>query len=174
MQVFYLSRMPQLKKIEVKEGLSLLQKLYKRAAHHLRPRLKMLILSLQQDLHSERQLAPCLKVSANSVQAWKRRYAQGGLKALLHDRRRGNRPSKIDPATHQALEAKLSNAKEAPRSFTELQQWVEEHYMAGINYQTLRGYVQRHFGAKIKIVRKTHYKKDEDEVAAFKKNSLNN
>ena len=85
------------------------------------------------------------------------------------DERGGNRPSKIDAATHKALTQKLADASNAPRSFIELQQWVDEHYLPGINYHTLNKYVKRKYGAKIKVVRKSHIKKDENAVEQFKK-----
>ncbi len=129
----------------------------------------MLILALQKDLHSKYSLAAALGVDANSVQNWKQRYESGGLKELLQEKRGGKKPSKINERTDKAICAKLADSKEPLRSFTELQQWVEEHYMPGINYHTLRKYVKRKYGAKIKAVRKTHTQKDEGAVEQFKK-----
>ena len=157
------------KKIEVREGVVELKRLYRNAAHHLKPRIKMLLIALEEDRHSKRKLAERLKVDPNSVQAWKVAYESGGLAGLLQDSRSGNNPSAIDQKTHAALQAKLTNTQQAPRSYKELQQWVEEHHLAGINYQTLRGYVQRHFGTKIKVVRKSHAGKDKEAVEQFKK-----
>ena len=161
--------MPEVKKIQVREELAELQKRYRKVAHHLKPRIKMLLISAQKDVHAKTALAGYLKVSPTTVQQWKKRYEQGGLQQLLLDDRGGNRPSKIDAATDKALAGKLSDAKNAPRSFTELQQWVDEHYLPGINYHTLNKYVKRRYGAKLKVVRKTHVQKDEGAVEAFKK-----
>ena len=159
------------KKIEVREGVAELKRLYRNVAHHLKPRIKMLLIALEEDRPSKRKLAERLKVDPNSVQAWKIAYESGGLAGLLQDSRSGNNPSAIDQKTHAALQAKLTNAQQAPRSYKELQQWVEEHHLPGINYQTLRGYVQRHFGTKIKVVRKSHIQKDKEAVEQFKKKS---
>src|SRR5690349_17854146 len=134
--------MPKVKKIVVKEELAALQKHYRKAAHHLKPRIKMLLIALQKDVHSKSELSRRLKVSATSVQQWKKRYQQGGLEGMLLDDRGGNRPSSIDAATDKAIAQKLTDAKDAPRSFTELQQWVDEHYLPGINYHTLNKYVK--------------------------------
>ncbi len=163
--------MPLLKKIVVKEEATELRKLYRKAPHHLKSRIRMLLLALTEDIHAKSGLAQKLKVDPNSVQAWKSSYESGGLSALLQDRRSGNNPALVDAKTHEALHTKLTNPLEAPRSYKELQQWVEEHYLPGINYQTLRGYVQRHFGTKIKVVRKTHIQKDQAAVEVFKKKS---
>ena len=129
----------------------------------------MLLVSLQKELHSNMKLATALKVSRNTIQQWKTLYSQGGLAQLLKDERGGNRPSVISPAVEQALYEKLTNAQEPPRSFTELWQWVQQQYLLDMNYHTLRGYVIRKYGAKIKIVRKTHTNKEEEAVQEFKK-----
>ena len=86
-----------MKRIEVQEELAALQKLYKKVAHHLKPRVKMLLVSLQKELHSNMKLATALKVSRNTIQQWKTLYSQGGLAQLLKDERGGNRPSVISP-----------------------------------------------------------------------------
>jgi hypothetical protein len=43
-----------------------------------------------------------------------------------------------------------------------------------MKYITLVKYAERHFGSKIKVARKSHVKKDEEAVVAFKKTSLKN
>ena len=161
--------MPEVKKIVVQEELAALQRFHRKAPHHLKPRIKMLLVALQKDVHAKSVLALQLKVSPTTVQEWKKRYQASGLQGLLRDERGGNRPSKIDAATDKAIRVKLSDSKETPRSFTELQQWVDEHYVPGINYHTLNKYVKRKYGAKIKVVRKSHLQKDEGAVEQFKK-----
>jgi len=161
--------MPVVKKIAVKESAEELKKLYRKVGYHLKPRIKMLLVSSQKDLHSKQQLSAAIGVDKNSIHNWKTIYAKGGLDALLEDNRGGKRPSVITPVVDQALGKKLAHPTEAPRSFKELQGWVQEHYIAGINYQTLRGYVIRKYGAKLKVVRKTHIHKDEAAVQDFKK-----
>ena len=50
----------------------------------------------------------------------------------------------------------------------QLQNWVEQEFEKPILYNTLFKYSQRHFGAKVKVARKSHVKKDEEAVSAFK------
>ena len=161
--------MPVVKKLEVTESVEVLKKLHSKVGYHLKPRLKMLLVSLQKDLHSKRQLAEAIGVDKNSIDKWKTLYTKGGLEALLQDNRGGKRPSLITPIVEEALSKKLTHSSEAPRSFKELHGWVQEHYIKEINYQTLRGYVMRKYGAKIKVVRKTHINKDDQQVQEFKK-----
>ena len=161
--------MASVKKIEVKERLAELKLLHKSSASHLKPRLQMLILALHKDLHSKYSLATALGVDANSIHNWKKRYQKGGLQALLQDKRGGWKKPLVDAATDKAIAAKLCDAYDAPRSFTDLQQWVDEHSLPGINYHTLRTHVKRKPGAKMKVVRKSHAGKDEEAVQQFKK-----
>ena len=53
--------------------------------------------------------------------------------------------------------------------FTELLAWFNSRCGTDINYKTFHGFVVRKFKAKIKVARKSHLKKDEEAVFAFKK-----
>lgn len=130
----------------------------------------MLILSVQGRAAGKNELAQALGVNHNSVQCWRKKYEQGGIEALLQDRRGGNRAPVIDAQTDRAIALKLSDPLNAPRSFRELQDWVAEHYIEGINYQTLNKHVKRKYGARIKVARKSHVQKDKQAAEAFKKN----
>lgn len=44
-------------------------------------------------------------------------------------------------------------------------------FCSGIKYHAVNKYVKRKFGAKLKVARKSHIKKDEKQVEEFKKNS---
>lgn len=156
--------------IAVKESLRTLKQLHKQSPSHLKPRIQMLILSKQLRISGKYGLADALGVAHSTVQIWRNLYSDGGLQKLLEDKRGGNRSAVIDAKTDKAIIAKLSDAKNAPRSFKELQQWVNDYYIKGINYHTLNKHVKRKYGAKIKVARKSHVQKDEQAVEAFKKN----
>lgn len=47
---------------------------------------------------------------------------------------------------------------------------MENFISGGINYHTVNKYVKRHFGAKLKVSRKSHIKKDLNAVESFRKN----
>jgi hypothetical protein len=57
-----------------------------------------------------------------------------------------------------------------PAAYVELQQWVDEEYIKGINYHTLNKHVKRKYKAKIKVARRSHVSKDAQAAEAFKKN----
>jgi transposase len=158
-----------LKLLSITETSASLKRLQKQYPPYLAIRIQMLLLMLDKCIHSKRGLSAVLGVSANTVQSWKTMYSKGGLSALLEYKRGGNKPSVISSSNEKKIVSKLSDPYDAPRSFKELQQWVDEHLIKGINYHTLNKFVKRKYHAKIKVARKSHVSKDEGAVAAFKK-----
>jgi transposase len=99
-------------------------------------------------------------------------YISGGIDAVLNYQKRDGRPSVLTKEEHQKIEEKLKDPKNGLRGFTELQNWVEQEFDKIVLYNTLFKYSQRHFGAKVKVARKSHVKKDEKAVEDFKKTSI--
>lgn len=157
-------------KITVKESIPELKKLLKNAPEHQSPKLKMLITIKQSasDLNKN-ELADQVGVNHNSIQTWRKKYQTGGIKKLLSDGRIGFKPSIITKETHEQIRIKLHNPEGAFTSFKDLQHWVDTHFVKGINYNSLRHYVKRHFGAKLKVARKSHVNKDKEAGDIFKK-----
>lgn len=119
---------------------------------------------------SKNELSELVGVNHNSIQKWRKLYETGGIKRLLQQNRGGKRREVITAQAHEAIEKKLKSPSDAFVSFEQLRQWVEEHYIPGIKYVTLNAYVKKHFGAKLKIARKSHVQKDIVAVETFKKN----
>jgi transposase len=162
--------MAKTKPYQIKETLKELKQLQRSAgSNRIRVRLQMLILIKGGSQTTQRDLATALGCSPYSIQTWKKLYGSGGIKGLMKDESGGKKPSKISEAIHQRIEKRLSNPKDAFRSFKELQQWIHDNYLPGINYHTVNKYVKRNFGAKLKVARKSHVKKDEVLVEDFKK-----
>lgn len=160
-------------KIIVKEALPELKKMMKNSAPHHTPKLKMLMVIKRSDRDlNKNELADLIGVNHNSIQKWRKKYQSGGIKGLLSDGRIGFKPSIISKEVHEQIRIKLHNPEGAFTSFKDLQQWVDEKFKKGINYNSLRHYVKRHFGAKLKVARKSHVKKDKEAGALFKKTSL--
>ena len=157
--------------LKIKEPLSQLKRLRWQQPQHLRSRLQMLILIKEKKAFSKNDLADALGVNHNSVQTWRTAYRKGGLSALLRFKRGGFKPSLISPTVHRAIEKRLKNPTEAFNGYEQLRRWIDEHYLPAINYHTVNKYVKRHFGAKLKVARKSHIQKDEQAVKEFKKNS---
>ena len=154
--------------ITVKENISDLKVLYGKAPIHLRPRYKMLLLIAGGQTGSQ-ELAAKTGVSRNTIAAWKHSYNEGGIEQLTSDQRGGDFKSNISVDAKKKIEKKLSDPKKAFTSFTEAQTWLKEELGIDKNYHAVNKYLKRNFGAKLKVGRKSHVKKDEAAVAVFKK-----
>ena len=156
----------------IKETEADLKKLLRKQPEHLRDRVRMLIVCKKStDPLSKTTLSQEIGVNHNSIQKWRKAYISGGIEKMLEYNRGGFKPSLITADVHKKIEEKLTNPKEAFRSFVELQQWIDKHFVPGIKYHAVNKYVKRKFGAKLKVARKSHIKKDEKQVEEFKKNS---
>ena len=160
------------KKLVVKENLSELKALQRTQAAHLQARVQMLVL-IKKDLHhTKAALGQALGIHYTTIQDWKTAYDKGGLQALLTDgRSKGHgRPGQVDELTSQAIKVKLADPTGNITSYKDLQQWVEDTLGKHINYQPLRLHVKNHYGAKLKVARKSHIAKDIAAIETFKKN----
>ena len=84
----------------------------------------------------------------------------------------GYKPSKIKEDQEKALKEQLNDPYNGMVGFIELLDWFNKTFQTNINYKTFHGFVVRKFKAKIKVARKTHIKKNEEIVEAFKKTSV--
>lgn len=162
------------KQIQIKESINELRKLQKKSIPMIANRIRVLIELKKHESTgiSKRAVADSVGVNQNSVQTWRTMYASGGIDAILNYQKREGRPSVLTKEEHQKIEEKLKDPKNGLRGFTELQNWVEQEFDKVILYNTLFKYSQRHFGAKVKVARKSHVKKDEKAVEDFKKTSI--
>ncbi len=160
------------KELMVKETASALRLLHNKSAPHLRPRLKMLQWILK-SVHSIDDLSAKVGASRNAIAIWKRTYQKGGLSALLDDKRGGDFRSGIDTAAKKKIAEKLSNPKEAFKSFGEAQDWINKELGMDKQYHAVNKYLKRNFGTKLKVGHKSHVKKDEEAVAFFKNAARN-
>lgn len=124
---------------------------------------------------SKRALATKLGLNHNSVTKWRKMYEEEGIESLLKDGRTGGfKPSVVTKEEHEKIKAILNDQSNGIVGYAELLKWVQKELHKEMKYITLLKYVQRHFGAKIKTARKSHVKKDEQAVEAFKKTSVKN
>ncbi len=162
------------KHIIVKETEQELKSLLRKQPIHLKNKVQMLlVLKRSETALSKEALAKMLHINHNTAQKWRTKYYNEGIEGLLSDGRIGFKPSIISEELHQAIEKRLHSPQDAFTSYIDLIEWITENYMpSGINYQTINSYVKRHFGAKIKVARKSHIRKDEAAGDSFKKTSV--
>ena len=160
------------KAIAVKESLMELKKVLRVSTKLITPRIRMLI---EIKKHGEvggiskRSLADLVGVNHNSIQTWRTLYSTGGLAKLTSYIKNEGRPTILSKEEHQAIKVKLHDSKNGLRGYVELLDWVESEFNKEMKYNTLLKYTNREFNASVKVARKSHVKKDEEAVAAFKK-----
>jgi transposase len=121
---------------------------------------------------SKRELSNKTKLNHNTVQIWRKIYEKEGISAFLEDGRTGFKPSEITVEEHEAIGAKLNDPYNGLQGYMELKHWYEATYNKGIKYNTLLKYCVRHFKSSCKVARKSHIKKDANQVDHFKKTSV--
>lgn len=156
--------------ITIKESSAELRKLLQQQPLHLKSRIQMLLLLRTNAAMTKQGLATALSVNPNTAQSWRTKYRKGGMDGLLAYSRGGNKPSLISAPAHEALKVKLQSSQDAFRSYTELQHWMDEHFVPRIKYSTINSYVKRHFRTKLKVARKSHIRKDGQAREGFLKN----
>jgi transposase len=157
-------------KIKVKEDLEFLQNFYRKEKNHrIRARIKCLIYMKDKSLPSQLELSKHIGVDYATVKRWLKQYKEEGFDSLVVLKSGGNRRSVIDPQLHESLSAKLNDSNNPLLGYWDGVLWIKAHHGIDIKYNTLRTYLIRHFHTKLKSPRKSHYKKDEQAIEAFKK-----
>jgi|CXWL01.1.fsa_nt_gi transposase len=162
------------KTIAIKESLSELKSLLKKASLLIAPRVKAMIEIKNREAIgiSKRELATIVGVDPNSIQTWRTLYIKGGIEAILKHNKKGFKPSVFSKEEHLAIEKKLKDPKNGLRGYVELLDWIEKEFNKQVKYNTLLKYSIKNFGSKVKVARKSHVKKDENAVQSFKKTSV--
>lgn len=159
--------------LTIKESIKELKALQRGQGELLSKRIRVLIeLKKHEKMGiSKRDLADITGINHNSITKWRKMYIAGGVSALLVHGRVGFKKSLFNEVEHKAIEKKLKDPKNGLRGYIELQDWLNTKFNKDFKYITVVKYAQRHFGSKIKVARKSHVKKDEELVDAFKKSS---
>jgi transposase len=158
--------------IIVKEEIEELKSLRTREKNHrLKTRIQSLILTKENKFKTREELANHLGVGVSSLYRWTEVYKESGIEAMLKISNGGLRRKSITKEVHQGLEEKLKDSTKPLLGYFDAQQWVQDTYSIEYKYNTLRTYMIRNFKTKLKTPRKSHYKKDEQAIEAFKKNT---
>ena len=159
------------KEVIVIESTTELKQLLKKSKPLFQPRLRMLLfIKNSQKPLSKKELSKLVYCSATSIQTWRSLYLKGGISELLSHTTTASRPSIFTSEEHSKLEQKLRDPKNGLQGYKELHRWVTKHIKTGVKENSLMVYCRQKFGTKIKVVRKSHVKKDEEAVETFKKN----
>ena len=146
------------------EGETLLERLRRQRAGWQRERLLAVKWGLEGELTLE-EIAAQLGRARSSIQQWFDAFRRGGVEALLNLKRGKGPPSQLTPEMAQALAQKLQ-AGECRRA-VDVHRWLVETYGLKVRLASVYPYLKR-LGARLKVPRPCHEKKDPDAAEAFK------
>lgn len=156
----------------VVESVQTLEKLFRQQTKLLQlNRVKALLLIKQGKVRYTYELSAKVGYSRKTVYNWLKLYEQKGIEAYLAVSSRGKRRDKLSDATKGALGKKLSDSHSTITSYVELQAWVAMHCQQEVGYHVIYNYCRSKLKSRLKVARKSHYKKDEETIVAFKKTS---
>jgi len=156
--------------IQIKESESDLIKLQNRQSTILKKsRIKALLLIKQGRVIYTRDLSQKLKYDRRTIYNWLKTYKSKGLEGLVVVNSGGNNTRLISDVTKSVLSKKLADPNTTITSYVELLEWVQANYQTDITYSTLYKHCRVHHKSKLKVSRKSHHKKDDQAVEAFKK-----
>ena len=127
-----------------------------------RERLHMLWLLASGAENNRTALARRLGRTRESVSAWLKDYAQGGLAGLLRAPQPCGRPNQggisLPAEVREAIGAQLS-AVQGQRGYQTLWRWAQAEHALALSYSHFHRWARYHLGAKLKVARKSHAKK---------------
>ncbi|QTD37618.1 helix-turn-helix domain-containing protein [Polaribacter batillariae] len=162
--------MPKQINITVKESEEELSSLLRKAkSERERGRLKVLILVKQGKVVYQSQLAYKLGFTEKTIREWLKTYNSYGLSELITIKVGGNNTRVISERVIDFIATQLTNPQTTVTSYVELQGLIEATFSETIDYGTLYAHCRRKHKSRLKVSRKSHYKKDPRAEAVFKK-----
>lgn len=156
--------------IQISESELKLKQLYNKETSILkRSRLKALLLIKQGKCKYTKEVAKKVKYDRRSVYNWLKMYEEGGLDNLCTVSSGGNNTKLLKESTIKEIDKLLNNPNSTITSYVELLSILSETTQKDITYSALYQHCKSKHYSKLKVARKSHHKKDEQAVEAFKK-----
>ena len=132
-------------------------------------RVKALLLIKQGKVRYTYELSKKLKRERKTIYNWLQLYREEGIDGYLTVASRGKRKEKLSEDEKQAIAQKLQDASTDITSYVELCQWTKKEFGKEFPYHVIYHYCRSQLNSRLKVSRKSHHKKDEQAVEAFKK-----
>jgi transposase len=158
--------------ITIKESVEELKTLHRKEKNLKKKfRLLSLILTKEEQFLRRVDLAEYLRVNISTLNKWADKYRDSGLQGMLEMKSGGNRREIVPLSIYKEIEDKLNDSSAPLQGYNDAVLWIKQEFGYDLKYHTVRAFMIRNFGAKLKTPRKSHYKKDEVAFEAFKKTS---
>ncbi len=134
-------------------------------------RILSLILTKEEKFLRRVDLAKFLDVNITTLNKWTDKYKSSGLNGMLEIKSGGKRRETVPTSIHKEIEAKLNDFSAPLQGYNDAVLWIKQEFGYKLKYHTVRAFMIRNFGTKLKVPRKSPYKKDEVAFESFKKTS---
>ena len=156
--------------LEVTESLSELNQLrLKQKNLRLEKRIKCLMDIKTERFDTRQELADYLSVHIRTMERWLANFKTGGIVSMLTEKPKKKGSKIISQEIHIGLEQRVNDPHNPFLGYWDAHQWVLSNYGVAVKYQRIREYLIQHFSTKLKVPRKSHYKKDDEAEKAFLK-----
>lgn len=132
-------------------------------------RVRSLILIKEGRLSTRKEISDVLGYNIRTMEVWLAKYKKGGMENMLIPVTLKRKSRIFTKEMHNSLESIVTDSDKGFRSYKEAEQWINEEFKVSIGYHSVRWYLIRHFGTKLKSPRKSHVNKDKDAAASFLK-----
>ena len=162
--------MPKKISILVEESIDFLEKSHSKVQGSLKKdRIKTLIYIKTGQYFFQSEIAKKLGRTEKTIREWMQIYSKVGFSGLTEVKSGGNNTRTISDDMISLIEKKVTNSGTTITSYVELKLLLEDELKEDIDYGALYSHCRRKFKSKLKVARKSHYKKDENAEAFFKK-----
>lgn len=152
------------------ESEDFLQKEYSKSQGVLKKdRIKVLLLVKSGKYLFQSDIGKKLGRTEKTIRDWLKKYSEVGFSLFLEVKSGGNNTRTISDKALGVIAEKVFDEKTTITSYIELQLLIEEIINEKVEYGALYSHCRRKYKTKLKISRKSHYKKDENAEAFFKK-----
>lgn len=132
-------------------------------------RIKALIFIKEGKYAFQSDIAKKLGRTEKTVRGWLQKYSKVGFSGLTTIKSGGNNTPVLSDKTKAFVAEKLLDSATTITSYIELKQLIAEELEENVPYFTLYAHCRRKHKSKLKVARKSHYKKDPKAEALFKK-----
>ena len=161
--------MPKQISITVKETIKFLNNAYSKSSSRLeQDRIKTLLYICESKYSYQSEIAKKLGRTEKTIREWIKLYESKGFQALVQIHLGGNNTRTLSDQVIALIEEKVTDSQTTITSYIELLLWLKEQTGETIAYGALYSHCRRKFKTKLKVARKSHYKKDPDAEAFFK------
>ena len=162
--------MPKKITLSIVEDIDFLHREHSKALSSLsKDRIKSLLFVKEGKYAFQSDIAKKLGRTEKTVRGWLQKYAQVGFSGLTTINSGGNNTKVLSDTVIDFVAEKLYDSTTTITSYIELKLLIEKELGEIVPYFTLYAHCRRKHKSKLKVARKSHYKKDPKVEALFKK-----